>query len=49
MTRSAPTPLGAPADDHNARLPVTSRLATSFKLDIIAISRGDGDVLDALL
>ncbi len=49
MTRPAPTPLGAPADDQIARLRVTSRLATAFLLDIIAIARGDGDVLDTLL
>jgi len=49
MTRPAPTPLGAAADDQIARLRLTSRLATAFLLDIIAIARGDGDVLDTLL
>ncbi len=49
MTRPAPTPLGAPADDQIARLRLTSRLATAFLLDIIAIARGEGDVLDTLL
>jgi len=49
MATPAPTSVGAPADDQMARLRLASRLAVGFLLDCIAITRGDGDVIDTLL
>jgi DNA-binding Lrp family transcriptional regulator len=49
MATPAPTSVGAPAEDRMARLTLASRLAVGFLLDCIAITRGDGDVIDTLL
>lgn len=51
MTRPVATPLSAPVDDRTgpARQRLTCRLAIDLLLDLIAIGRGDGHVLDTLL
>lgn len=49
MSISAQTPPGPPDEAQAARLALTSRLAAAFVLDLIAITRSEGHVLDTLL